>query len=167
MSNLLFPDISIGKLTDLTPQLLAKHGARAVILDVDNTMSPPDTAESYPGIEAWIVSMRKNDIKLIILSNNTPERVKPYSDKTNIDFVCATKPSRKGYKLCFERLGVTPKECCCVGDQIYTDVLGANLSGCISCLVEPLSPDQTLFIGLKRALEKPILAIYKKRGKVK
>lgn len=163
MNNPLYPCVSLERLTELSPAVLCELGAKAVILDVDNTMSPPDTGESYPGVAQWIELMRSSGIKLIILSNNTPERVRPYADAVGIDFICATKPMRKGYKLCFEKLCLQPNECCCVGDQLFTDILGANFAGCTSCLVEPLSPDQTSFIRFKRALEKPALKAYKKR----
>jgi predicted HAD superfamily phosphohydrolase YqeG len=44
-----------------------------------------------------------------------------------------------------------------VGDQIYTDVLGANLFGIKMLYVVPMEYEKTTFFKVKRRLEKPFL----------
>ena len=50
-----------------------------------------------------------------------------------------------------------------VGDQIFTDVYGANLAGIYSILVKPIHPKEEIQIVLKRYLEKIVLYFYKRR----
>ena len=54
-----------------------------------------------------------------------------------------------------------------VGDQIFTDVMGANLAGIYSILVKPIHPKEEIQIVLKRFLEKPIIWAFllTKRGR--
>ena len=44
-----------------------------------------------------------------------------------------------------------------IGDQLFTDILGAKLFGIRSILVKPIEPEKTRFFKFKRAMEKPFL----------
>ena len=59
-------------------------------------------------------------------------------------------------------MGTTPEESVAVGDQLFTDILGANLAGIYSILVTPMNPKEEIQIVLKRYLEKPVLWAYRK-----
>ena len=50
-----------------------------------------------------------------------------------------------------------------VGDQIFTDILGARRAGIYSILVQPIHPKEEIQIVLKRKLEKIVLSFYKKK----
>lgn len=52
-----------------------------------------------------------------------------------------------------------------VGDQLFTDVWGANRTGLYSILVKPINPKEEIQIVLKRYLEAVVLAFYRKRLK--
>ena len=52
-----------------------------------------------------------------------------------------------------------------VGDQIFTDVWGANRAGIYSILVKPIHPKEEIQIVLKRYLEKIVLFFYNRRCK--
>ena len=54
-----------------------------------------------------------------------------------------------------------------VGDQIFTDVWGANRAGIMSILVKPIAKHEEIQIVLKRKIEKIVLYYYKKRKKDK
>ena len=69
-----------------------------------------------------------------------------------------------GFQRGAERLGVPLSQTAVVGDQIFTDALGANLYGIPVLLVQPMRQDTKATIRLKRALEKPVLARYYKKG---
>ena len=50
------------------------------------------------------------------------------------------------------------KECIAIGDQIFTDILGAGLSGISSILLEPIEPEvEQKFIVFKRKIERLML----------
>lgn len=64
-------------------------------------------------------------------------------------------------------MGLSPSQTAVVGDQIFTDILGANLAGMPSFLVEPFQMEPFLRFRLKRFLEKGILKRYRKKERRK
>jgi predicted HAD superfamily phosphohydrolase YqeG len=53
--------------------------------------------------------------------------------------------------------------CLCVGDQLFTDIYGANRSNIHTILVNPIDPHEEIQIVLKRRLEAIVLHFYKKK----
>lgn len=153
-------DFAFRKTVDITPDFLKKHGIKGLILDVDNTLTTHDNPVPAEGIKEWLENMRNNGIKLIIVSNNHPERVKPFADPLGLDFVSDSgKPLRKGYTAAMKKMGLTEKETAAVGDQLFTDIWGANFAHITSIYVKPIELEgrHKRFIRFKRVLEKPFL----------
>lgn len=149
-------------ITDLTLDLVQAFGIRAMILDVDNTLAAHGSQAPFDGVLGWTEQMKKAGIHLIVVSNNYEERVAPFAEKINLPFVSfACKPSPLGYLRAKKLAGVRVRECLVVGDQIFTDIIGANLCGMQSVLLDPLTPDPTAAIRFKRALEKPLRPHFK------
>lgn len=64
-----------------------------------------------------------------------------------------------------EKMGIRPEETMVVGDQIFTDIWGANRTGLYSILVDPINPKEEIQIVLKRIPEKLILYAYERKKK--
>ena len=156
------PDFYFDKITDITADFLREKNIKAVVLDVDNTLTLHGSREVAEGVAEWLKKTKENGIKLIILSNNSYERIKPFADKIGVDFLTGTKPKKSDYQRVLRRLNLPAESCAGVGDQIFTDVWGANASNLISILTKPLSDEEPKFIRFKRILEKPILKGIKK-----
>ncbi len=153
-------DFAFRRTVDISPAFLKKHGIKGLILDVDNTLTTHDNPVPAEGIREWLDTMRAAGIKLMIVSNNHPERVRPFADPLGLDFVSDSgKPLRRGYKAALKKMGLKASETAAVGDQLFTDVWGANISGVTMLYVEPieLEPKSKRFIRFKRVLEKPFL----------
>ena len=153
-------DFAFRKTVDITPDFLKSHGIKGIILDVDNTLTTHDNPVPAEGIKEWLENMRSSGIKLIIVSNNHPERVKPFADPLGLDFVSDSgKPLRKGYTAAMKKMGLTQKETAAVGDQLFTDIWGANFAHITSIYVKPIELEgrHKRFIRFKRVLEKPFL----------
>lgn len=153
-------DFAFRRTVDITPVFLKKHGIKGLILDVDNTLTPHDAPVPAKGIVRWLEDMKNNGIKLIIVSNNHAGRVKPFADPLGLDFVSDSgKPLKRGYIAAMRKMGLSPDETAAVGDQLFTDVWGANFSKIKMIYVEPmeLEPKSKRFIRFKRILEKPFL----------
>lgn len=143
---------------DVTPEILREMGVSALILDIDNTMTTHDNPKPIDGLFDWLDDMRRNNIKMMIVSNNHVPRVTPFAELLGIDFVPeGAKPLTKGYKQAAKKLGVPKKQILTIGDQLFTDILGAKLFGIRSILVKPIEPEKTRFFKFKRAMEKPFL----------
>ena len=152
------PDFAFFRITDIEISFLRNNELNGLILDVDNTLTTHDNPVPAEGVTEWIENMKQNDIKLIIVSNNHPPRVKPVADLLGIDFVCeGKKPLSKGFRQATEKLKLPFNKIGAVGDQIYTDILGANLFGIKSIYVSPIEYEKTRFFRFKRKMEIPFI----------
>lgn len=162
---LFVPDYIFKNATHITPDFLREHGIRALVLDVDNTLTTHGSQHLSPEIEQWLALMRENGIKLSIVSNNVEKRVAPFAESIKLEHISfACKPLTKGLRMARERWGIPKSQMALVGDQIYTDGLAAGLYGIPILLVKPMAEDTKATIRLKRKLEKPFLLFYYKKG---
>ena len=106
--------------------------------------------------------MKESGIKMMIVSNNSSERVQPFAKALGLHFVPnGKKPLTFGYTQAIKEMGINKKNTAAVGDQIFTDILGSKLKGIRSLFVFPIEPENSLPFRFKRACEKPFLP---KRG---
>ncbi|MEG2295702.1 MAG: YqeG family HAD IIIA-type phosphatase, partial [Oscillospiraceae bacterium] len=102
----------------------------------------------------WIAQMKDNGIALIIVSNNTADRVAKFASLLNLDFIATSqKPLSKGIKNAINQVAKEKKNVAIVGDQLFTDILGGNLFGCRTILVKPIELEQQTFFKMKRKVE--------------
>ena len=139
----------------LDPEALAARGIRLVLADLDNTLVPYRVAQPSPQLTAWRDALAAQGIALFILSNSRkPGRAQNFAQALGVPFQGRSgKPRRRGHLQAMERMGCTPAQTVMVGDQIFTDILGANLCGMRSVLLDPLSPDPSATVRFKRSLE--------------
>lgn len=156
---LFYPTLYRRRITDVTAEDLHHLGVRGVLLDVDNTLTTHDAPDLAEDVKTWISAMREQGFLLIIVSNNSPERVAPFAAKIGLPYAAhARKPLPTGYRAASAEINVPLKECVAIGDQIFTDVMGANLAGIPSILLEPIQPEvDQKFIVFKRKIERPML----------
>ncbi len=165
---MLFPKKMVHRVTDISPEYLQQQGIAGLILDIDNTLTTHDNPIPSEGVAHWLELMREGGMKMIVLSNNHGPRVEPFAKILGLDYMAeGKKPLTSGFKRCAAALGLKKEQLCIIGDQIFTDVLGGNLYGCHSILVEPIQPEKTAFFKFKRFLEKIILAFYPKEKRPK
>lgn len=158
---LLKPKIKLHKITDITPAVLKKYGINALILDVDNTLSTHHGQKLTEGLENWLDNMKKNGIKLIILSNSKEKRVRPFAKKIGLDFISlGLKPLPFRFSAARRRICAQKCETAIVGDQIFTDTLGGNLYGIKTVLLDPIKPENSVRFKFKRKLERAVYKIY-------
>ena len=127
------PTGTLHRVTDITPELLGAMHIRALVLDVDNTMAPHGDQTPYTGVLEWTKRMTAAGVRLVVVSNNYKKRVAPFAAQFSLPYVSfACKPSPFGYLRAKRLSGARVRECLVVGDQIFTDILGANLC-CAAC----------------------------------
>lgn len=151
-------DFAFWRVTEITPEFLIKNNIRGLLLDLDNTLTTHDNPVPGEGVTEWLDSMRSAGIKMVIVSNNHPPRVKPFADMLGLDFVCeGKKPLSSGFNRAQKKMGIPFSQLAVVGDQIFTDMLGANLKRVRGIFVYPIEHEKTKFFKLKRWAEKPFL----------
>ncbi len=161
---MLYPDAMADRVYRITPQLLQSWGVKGLVLDIDNTLTTHDNPVPDQGVTAWLEQNRQAGIQMIVLSNNSPERVKPFAEILGLDFIAdGAKPLKKGYRRCSEAMNIPCEQLCMVGDQIFTDILGGNNAGCKTVLVQPIQKEKMAFFRFKRAMERLVLRICPKK----
>lgn len=160
----LYPKLYCKNVTKITPEYLKENNIKALILDVDNTLLDFDL-KIVDGLENWHEEMKKNGIKCIILSNsNKTTKVKMVAELLGIDYIkFALKPLKRGFKIAQKQLNIPNENIAVVGDQIFTDVIGANRSKMFSILVEPLAEKDLWMTRFKRPIENLVIKKYLKK----
>lgn len=155
------------KVTGLSPDFLHGMGVSALLLDVDNTIATYTSHTPIPGAVEWARRMVEEGFRVIIVSNNYKKRVGPFAEKFGLDFISfAIKPLPFGYLKARQRLGVKCKECAIIGDQIFTDVVGANLCGMKSILLAPIEPEEGASFRIRRFFERGLREKFSRRKDV-
>ena len=110
--------------------------------------------------------MKQKGIKFLIVSNsNKEEKLKKVSKELEINYIIfAMKPFKKGLKRAIKILEEKPENIAAIGDQVFTDVLGANRLKMFSILVKPLDEKDIWLTIIKRPLEKFIIKRYQRKG---
>ncbi len=160
-----FPSIYFKRIYMVTPKYLKQNGITTLLLDVDNTLTSHGSQELAQEIADWLNNMKKENIKMAVVSNNVDKRVKPFAQKIGLPYMAfCCKPSPFGLIKSCKMLGVKKDEVALVGDQIFTDILAANFYNIKSILVQPMKSDYQPTIRFKRFLEKFIISAYFKKG---
>lgn len=143
------PNESLHSLEEVDLHALKAAGKRLILLDVDNTLLPWKSQEIPASTTAWLQAARDLGFELCILSNTrNPERLEKLCESMKVDFIRDKfKPNPKMYHLAMEKYKMSPADCVMIGDQLFTDIWGANRAGIDAIWVRPLGKKE--FIGTK------------------
>lgn len=163
MKHYLFPDEHVSSTYQINFEKLYEEGYRGLIFDIDNTLVPHGAPADERAIK-FFEELKKIGFSCVLLSNNKEPRVKLFNEKIGVEYIFkAAKPKPGNYRRAMEIMGTDCTNTLFIGDQIFTDVMGANIAGIRTFLVEPINPKEEIQIVLKRYLEKIVLFFYKRR----
>lgn len=147
-------------------ETLYKEGIRGVVFDIDNTLVPHG-AKADKRAKELFQRLEELGMKTCLISNNNERRVKMFNEEIGVDYIAnAHKPSRKNYIRAMEIIGTNKHNTVFIGDQLFTDIVGAKRVGMHNILVKPIDRGEEIQIVLKRYLERIVLYFYKKEKKV-
>ena len=150
------PKDKIDIFTDLDISHL-KDDYEMILLDIDNTIAIPDTGGCDERARAFIHELQDNGFKVVIFSNNNKKRVLHFIGDLKVDYYClAGKPLPFAYWIVCLIHHVRPSRTIVLGDQLVTDILGANLSGCHGIYSKQLVEQDTPVTARNRKIEKLI-----------
>ena len=131
------PAYFFDKITDITPDDIFSMGGKAVGIDLDNTTVYDSTLQLFPGVTEWLGKISAAGIPIVIVTNTYNIRAKLISKKMNgLPYIAnAAKPDTKCYADAAKIAGTDISEFVMIGDQLFTDVQGANNAGAISVRV--------------------------------
>ncbi|WP_029322227.1 YqeG family HAD IIIA-type phosphatase [Butyrivibrio sp. AE3004] len=162
MKHLLYPS-ETSESTYLIPfEKLYDKGYRGIIFDIDNTLVPHGAPADNRAVELFD-RLHEIGYDTVLLSNNKEPRVSPFANAVESKYIYkADKPFLKGYIKAMELMGTGPDDTLFVGDQIFTDVWGANRAGIHTILVDQIDKKEEIQIILKRRLEAVVLFFYRR-----
>ncbi len=161
-----YPKKYLNKITDIDLNFLHENDLKGILIDIDNTILTYD-GKTVENLEKWIENLKKNNIKICILSNtNNKEKAKKISKMLGVQYIYfAKKPLKFGFNKAKKILELDSKNIAVVGDQVLTDVFGANRSNMYSILVKPLNEKDIFITRFNRMIEKRILKRYLENNK--
>lgn len=153
-----FPEHFYDSIYEINLEYLKEDGIKAMILDLDNTIVARNSSIATDDLKNWLLEIEKEGFKACILSNNWKQRVESIAAQVNLPLVArAAKPRKGAFKRALKVLETENNETVVVGDQIFTDVFGANLMGLRSILVLPMSCHEAYHTRLLRHLERFVM----------
>ena len=161
MCSFLYPGEYLDSTYRIDFDRLYNEGYRGIIFDIDNTLVPHGAPADERAILLF-AHLKELGFQCMLLSNNKEPRVKMFNDAVGVQYIYkAGKPKPSGYRRAMEKMGTDVSNTIFVGDQIFTDVCGANLAGIRTILVKPIHPKEEIQIVLKRYLEAVVLFFYR------
>ena len=149
----------------ITPEYLKARGISAVITDLDNTLVGFDEAHANDVVINWFKTLNVHDIKVTIVSNGNRTRVSGFCDPHDIDYIfSAGKPLGRSFRKAVRMMDVEPSSTVMVGDQLMTDIFGANRAGLESILVLPVKKKDGWATLLNRRIERRIMKYFDRKG---
>lgn len=159
----LLPRFVTEKLTDITPALLGSLSIRLLMLDFDNTIVPYHVDEPPAETLEWLRNMQQSGVQVCIVSNSKKPRVPTFGRAYGIDCIThARKPFSRGIRQCLDKYGIPASQAALVGDQIYTDTLGANCTGVSAILVKAIN-NHNIWLKGRNVLEVPFRYLARNR----
>ena len=141
-------------------ELLWGNGVRGLIFDLDNTIVPWLDPEPDERLAEFFEGLKRRGFKVCIVSNARPARCARFSERLGVPALADSgKPRRAGFLRGLRIMGTRPEETAVIGDQVFTDVYGANRLGLYTILVTPLSPRELAWTRLMRRIERWVLAL--------
>lgn len=139
-----------------------EKGIRGVIFDIDNTLTCHDAPADERAVKLF-AELKRIGFETCLLSNNKEPRVASFAGQVGSKYIYkGSKPRIKNYKKAMQLMKTNEENTIFVGDQLFTDIYGANRSNIYSILVKPLSPKEEIQIVLKRRMETIVLYFYRK-----
>lgn len=158
MLNKFKPDWMVESIYQISAEHLRHHGFKAVFADLDNTLIAWNNPEGTAELLAWIEEMKENEIPVVIISNNSRDRIQKVAANLGLYYVPRSlKPSRRGFKKAAEKVGLPLSECVMVGDQLITDILGSKRAGMRNILVMPILDSDAWNTRINRFFERMIM----------
>ena len=164
MDKNLKPTYMFNSVQDISADFLRNENITAILLDIDNTIIT-GSCKMTKKVDKWLKEVKKSGIQICILSNTWNfNKVKKLMLKYDINGLPhAQKPKLKGFNMAYNVLVVHKENMAMIGDQVFTDVLGANRFGIRSIYVKPITKFEWLGTAIKRPLEYIVLKSFSKK----
>jgi HAD superfamily phosphatase (TIGR01668 family) len=146
------------RIHEVDVEALRRDGVRGIIMDLDNTLVGYRLAAPDAEVAEWIAQAIRSGLQVVIVTNNTTAWARQTAQDLNVPCIAnARKPLLRGFAAGLQALGTSSEETVVIGDQLFTDVLGAKRFGMKVILTEPIVAREQWWMRLTRFLERLVL----------
>lgn len=158
------PDMYKQSIYTINYKKLKKNGIKCLLFDLNNTIASYEVDYPDNKLRELFFELEK-DFKVIIISNSSKNRVRPFKEKLNVDSAFSSKkPFKKKYKKIMNLYGFKDTEIATIGDEILTDIWGGNKMNFTTILVNGISEDEPFHTRIIRNIESFIIKGLNKKG---
>lgn len=155
---ILTPQRIVDHISEISPDFLKLTGIDTILLDLDNTLTHWNSFEVEEEIFTWIKDVKKSGVRLCIVSNNKKRRIETVANLLDVPYIYkAGKPKKRAFLKALSIMEAVPEKTIFIGDQLFTDVLGANRVSLYSVLVKPLHPREFIGTRFMRRFERIVM----------
>ncbi|MFN2527737.1 MAG: YqeG family HAD IIIA-type phosphatase [Candidatus Baltobacteraceae bacterium] len=148
------------RIHNISLDLLEKDGLRGIIVDLDNTLVGYTHAAPDEEVATWVHAAVARGFRVAVVTNNATQWAHDIAAELGVHCVAqAGKPSPRGFLKALEWLGTEKHATVVIGDQVFTDVLGAKLFGMKAILTEPIVTHEQWWMRVLRFFER--IALYR------
>lgn len=159
------PDIYQKSIYAINYENLKNAGIKIILFDLDNTIASLSSEVPSKKVRELFEDIKEMGMKPIILSNSPKKRVSPFKEELVVDAsYFSFKPFKHKYKKIMKIYGVKASEVAAIGDQLMTDIYGANRMGLTSILINPISKIDPFNTKINRMFENMIIKHFTKRS---
>lgn len=152
------PTWMVEAIYQITPTQLKNLGIKAVLTDLDNTLIAWNNPSGTLELLEWLKELEKAGIPVVVVSNNKASRIAKALENFELTYVSrAMKPFASGIKKAQKDLGLKNNQLIMVGDQLMTDIRGANAAGIRSVLVKPIVSSDAWNTQINRFFERKVM----------
>lgn len=158
------PDMYQKSIYTINYKKLKKNGIKCLLFDLNNTLASYEMDYPNDDLRELMFELEK-DFKVIIVSNSSKNRVRPFKEKLNIDSAFSSmKPLKKKFKKIMNMYNFKDTEIALIGDELLTDILGGNRMNFTTILVNGISEEEPFHTRIIRFFERKIIKSINKKG---
>ena len=152
------PDKYYKSIYDIDYKALKKTGVRCLIFGLTNTLVPEQVKKPDKKLKDLMEDLKDMDFEIIILSNQSKQRVTPFKEGLCVDSAYLSfKPFKFKYRKIIKIFNYKYYEIACIGSNFIFDIYPANKLNYTSILVNPVSIDEYVVTRFNRKIENLIV----------
>lgn len=158
------PDMYEQSIYTIDYKKLKRRGIKCLLFDLNNTLVSYEIDYPTNELREKMFELEK-DFKVIIVSNSSKNRVRPFKEILNIDSSFSSKkPFKKKFKKIMNLYNFKDTEIAMIGDELLTDIWGGNKMNFTTILVNGISEEEPFHTRIERYFERKIIKKLNKKG---
>lgn len=156
------PTIYVKDVFNINYPKLKSQNIKGIIFDIDNTIVKCKDKTPTKEIKELIKELKNQKFEVFIITNALKQRALRIGNELGIKtYYLSMKPSSKNYQKLMLENNLKSSDLVAIGDQLYTDIKGANKENIKSILVDPLSKQESIFTKINRLKENTLVKKHK------